>query len=165
MFPHLAGTAREGVHIKGDYHLKNMWNRHVDFLNLVDQVCLSLCLSLSLSLSLSLCVCVSLCVSLSLSLSLSLSVSLCLSLSLCFSLSLSVSLCLFVSEPLHHAAKRDRHCRGGDGRGRAHHRVDWLGNRPRPEGPGLSVSLSVSLCVSLCGSLCGSLCVSVSLCL
>lgn len=35
--PHLTGTAREGVHVTGDYHLKNMWNRHVDFLQLVDQ--------------------------------------------------------------------------------------------------------------------------------
>jgi len=35
--PHLVGTPHEGTHAKGDYHLKNMWNRHVDFLNLVDQ--------------------------------------------------------------------------------------------------------------------------------
>lgn len=34
---HLVGTTGEGVHVKGDYHLKNLWNRHVDFLNLVDQ--------------------------------------------------------------------------------------------------------------------------------
>ena len=34
---HLVGTPHEGVHIKGDYHLKNMWNGHVNFLNLVDQ--------------------------------------------------------------------------------------------------------------------------------
>ena len=34
---HLIGTPHEGVHIKGDYHLKNMWNRHVNFLSLVDQ--------------------------------------------------------------------------------------------------------------------------------
>eukprot|EP01046_Picozoa_sp_COSAG06_P031671 COSAG06_NODE_3102_length_5858_cov_6.861087_4_plen_210_part_00 len=35
--PHLVGTPHEGTHAKGDYHLKNMWNRHADFLNLVDQ--------------------------------------------------------------------------------------------------------------------------------
>ena len=34
--PHLVGTELEGTHIKGDYHLKNMWNRHTDFLNMVD---------------------------------------------------------------------------------------------------------------------------------
>ena len=35
--PHLVGTELEGTHVLGDYHLKNMWNRHVDFLNLVDR--------------------------------------------------------------------------------------------------------------------------------
>ena len=34
--PHLAGTGLEGTHVKGDYHLKNMWNRHEDFLNMTD---------------------------------------------------------------------------------------------------------------------------------
>ena len=33
---HLVGTEHEGMHVKGDYHLKNIWNRSRDFLNLID---------------------------------------------------------------------------------------------------------------------------------